>query len=70
LSLAKECYSKKVDLLTDATVGDDAIRFISSNQLRMTSASSSNEDDKEESKDHLDEEHEDGTREITTNHIF
>jgi hypothetical protein len=29
LSLAKECYSMKTDLLTNATVVDDAIRFIS-----------------------------------------
>ena len=32
LSLAKECYSMKLDLLTNATVVDDAIRFVSSNQ--------------------------------------
>jgi hypothetical protein len=29
LSLAKECYSMKLDLLTNATVVHDAIRFIS-----------------------------------------
>jgi DNA-binding transcriptional regulator LsrR (DeoR family) len=29
LSLAKECYSMKLDLLTNATVVDDAIRFVS-----------------------------------------
>jgi hypothetical protein len=29
LSLAKECYSMKIDLLTIATVVDDAIRFVS-----------------------------------------
>ncbi|MFL6362244.1 MAG: hypothetical protein ACJ709_02230 [Nitrososphaeraceae archaeon] len=27
LSLAKECYSMKLDLLTNATVVDDAIRL-------------------------------------------
>jgi len=32
LSLAKDCYSMKLDLLTNASVIDDAIRFISSNQ--------------------------------------
>jgi hypothetical protein len=32
LSLAKECYSMKLDLLTNATVVDDAIRFVSSNK--------------------------------------
>ena len=34
LSLAKECYSMKLDLLTNATVVDDAIRFVSSNPMR------------------------------------
>ena len=32
LSLAKECYSMKLDLLTNATVVDDAIRFVSLHQ--------------------------------------
>ena len=31
LSLAKECYSMKLDLLTNATVVDDAIRFVRGN---------------------------------------
>jgi hypothetical protein len=31
LSLAKECYSMKLDLLTNATVVDDAIRFVEKN---------------------------------------
>ncbi|HEY6883131.1 MAG TPA: hypothetical protein VI278_03735, partial [Nitrososphaeraceae archaeon] len=30
LSLAKECYSMKLDLLTNVTVVEDAIRFVSS----------------------------------------
>lgn len=29
LSLAKECYAMKLELLTNATVVDDAIRFVS-----------------------------------------
>ncbi len=29
LSLVKECYSMKLDLLTNATVVDDVIRFVS-----------------------------------------
>jgi hypothetical protein len=29
LSLAKECYSMKLELLTNSTVVDDAIRFVS-----------------------------------------
>jgi hypothetical protein len=32
LSLAKECYSMKLDLLTNATVVDDAIRFVTENR--------------------------------------
>ena len=35
LSLAKECYSMKLDLLTNATVVDDAIRFVSSKSKEM-----------------------------------
>jgi predicted transcriptional regulator len=31
LSLAKECYSMKLDLLTNATVVDDAVRFVEKN---------------------------------------
>jgi hypothetical protein len=51
LSLAKECYSMKLDLLTNATVVDDAIRFVSqkSNEKLNPCSSSSDEDDKEES---------------------
>ena len=47
LSLAKECYSMKLDLLTNATVVDDAIRFVSSKTKE--NLKSSTEDDKEES---------------------
>jgi predicted transcriptional regulator len=43
LSLAKECYSMKLDLLTNATVVDDAIRFVSS---KTKESSNSNEYDK------------------------
>lgn len=31
LSLAKECYGMKLDLLTNATVVDDAIKFVAAN---------------------------------------
>jgi hypothetical protein len=61
LSLAKECYSMKLDLLTNATVVDDAIRFVSESEKSKdkdreeqvkslaysSSDSSGNEDDKE-----------------------
>jgi hypothetical protein len=50
LSLAKECYSMKLDLLTNATVVDDAIRFVSSHKIReKLNSSSDGEQDKEES---------------------
>ena len=38
LSLAKDCYSMKLDLLTNATVVDDAIRFVSSQQQEKEKA--------------------------------
>src|ERR687884_2141247 len=52
LSLAKDCYSMKLDLLTNATVVDDAIRFVSQKpnfKEGLNSSSSNNEHDKEES---------------------
>jgi predicted transcriptional regulator len=66
LSLAKECYSMKLDLLTNATVVDDAIRFVSESekskdkdreeQVKSSTPSSpldssGNEDDNKESKE-------------------
>jgi predicted transcriptional regulator len=49
LSLAKECYSMKLDLLTNATVVDDAIRFVSQRSKAKSNSSSgnSNGDNKE-----------------------
>src|ERR671933_1220726 len=47
LSLAKECYSMKLELLTNATVVDDAIRFVSSKSKE--NLRSSTKGDKEES---------------------
>src|SRR5690242_20585413 len=84
LSLTKQCYSMKLDLLTNAAVVDDAIRFVSSKteEKIKSSASNSNEDNKEsnepdydEDKDQLEEEQEDetGTDEVvllTTNAVF
>jgi hypothetical protein len=49
LSLAKECYSMKLDLLTNATVVDDAIRFVSQQSRENVKSSSSNEECKDES---------------------
>jgi hypothetical protein len=52
LSLAKECYSMKLELLTNATVVDDAIRFVSSNKFKDSLRPSDDNDrvDKEKSK--------------------
>jgi hypothetical protein len=70
LSLAKDCYSMTLDLLTSATVVDDAIRFVSdrSKEKLKSSSSDSNGDDKEsnepdydEDEDQLEEEQEEET---------
>jgi len=74
LSLAKECYSMKLDLLTNATVVDDAIRFVSrksKENVKSPSSSSnkeSNEPDYDE--DQLEERQEEETGEIITNQVF
>jgi hypothetical protein len=75
LSLAKECYSMKLDLLTNATVVDEAIRFVSS---KTKESSNSNEDDKksdepdyDEDEYQLENEQQEESREIaTTNQVF
>jgi hypothetical protein len=72
LSLAKECYSMKLDLLTNATVVDDAIRFVSSkSKENRKSSHNGNEDDKEskepdydEDRDQLEEEQKEETGEM------
>jgi hypothetical protein len=85
ISLAKECYSMKLDLLTNATVVDDAIRFVSQ-KLKVKLKpyySNSNEDDKESSEPDYDEDEgqleekkqaeaigEITTAKITTNQVF
>jgi hypothetical protein len=78
---AKECYSMKLELLTNATIVDDAIRFVSekSKENFRPPSSSSNEDENEsnepdynEDKDQLEEEQEEETGEtgVTTNQVF
>jgi len=39
LSLAKECYGMKFELLTNATVVDDAIRFVTEHGKSITTVS-------------------------------
>jgi hypothetical protein len=82
LSLAKECYSMKLDLLTNAAVVDDAIRFVSQKSkenLRLPSSNSNEDDNKSKEPDYdedevqLEEEQEEETGEIavaTTNQVF
>jgi hypothetical protein len=78
LSLAKECYSMKLDLLTNATVVDDAIRFVTSQQSKENlKSSNSNECYKEGSKqpdyddkDRLEKEQEEEAGETTVNQVF
>jgi hypothetical protein len=72
----------KLDLLTNATVVDDAIRFVSSNyKENLKSSANESEYDKEESNEHdydedknqLEEEQEEQAGEITyktTNQVF
>jgi hypothetical protein len=80
LSLAKECYSMKLELLTNATVVDDAIRFVfqkskdklkpSANDDSEHEKEESNEPDYDEDKDQLEEEQEEETGETTVNQVF
>jgi hypothetical protein len=78
LSLAKDCYSMKLDLLTNATVVDDAIRFVSNSRDNQKLKSASGKDDQEESnepdydedEDQLEEEQEKETGEMTINQVF
>jgi hypothetical protein len=75
LSLAKECYSMKLDLLTNASVVDDAIRFVYNKSKEKSPSNNSNESDKESNKTDYDdedqlEEQEDETGRITTNQVF
>ncbi|HJT47610.1 MAG TPA: hypothetical protein VJ729_05455 [Nitrososphaeraceae archaeon] len=69
LSLAKECYSMKLDLLTNATVVDDAIRFVTSqSKVELRPSDNNNEDRELTIPDHEDEETSHTT--ITTNEVF
>jgi hypothetical protein len=64
LSLAKECVINKLDLLTNVTVVNDAIRFVSQkSEEKLKSFSSSNQDSKEESGESDYDEHKQGEEE-------
>ena len=76
LSLAKECYSMKLDLLTNATVVDDAIRFVSQKSKDKVKSSNSSEGEKEEpnepdyDEDDEDQLEEEKQNELTNNKVF
>jgi predicted transcriptional regulator len=74
LSLAKECYSMKLDLLTNATVVDDATRFVSSSESKEKQKSlldNSDADDEELDEDaHHEEAGEINDTPTTTNQVF
>jgi hypothetical protein len=69
LSSAKECYSMKLELLTNATAVDDALRFVYG-KSKEKSLANTNEGDNEESRrpdrDQLKEEQEEETGERET----
>ncbi len=48
LSLAKECYSMKLELLTNASAVDDAIRFVSSKFKEKQKSCANDIDDRDE----------------------
>jgi|SRR5215212_787867 len=80
LSLAKECYSMKLDLLTNATVVDDAIRFVSQkSKEKLKSFTSNGNKNHEESnepdydgedKDQGEQKQEEEAVETTINQVF
>src|SRR5919199_2038683 len=78
LSLIKECHSMELDLFTNATVVDDAIRFVSKSNEKQKTLDNGNEDDNEsnepdydEDEDQSEEEQEEETGETpTTNQVF
>jgi predicted transcriptional regulator len=73
LSLAKECYSMKLDLLTNATVVDDAIRFVSEKskeRLKLSSTTDNNEESKEPDYDDKQGQETGEILTITTNQVF
>jgi DeoR/GlpR family transcriptional regulator of sugar metabolism len=82
LTLAKECYSMKLELLTNATVVNDAIKFVSSNNNKKAVSkeeedSSSSQESKEQidygdKEDLIEKQREEETGEIneTINQVF
>ena len=79
LSLAKDCVINKLDLLTNATVVDDAIRYILSQESKEDKPHSRssdevenelNEPDYNKDKEQLEEQGDEAISIITTNEVF
>ena len=80
LSLAKECYSMKLDLLTNATVVDDAMKYIEIGKEKLISKKEDSQESKESDydqkdstkqvEDEQDEEKREMMTTITTNQVF
>ena len=78
LSLAKECYTTKIELLTNATVVDDAIRFVSEKAARAANAEPKtgihigiDEEEKQQQEDNNKEQESDNNTTATTiNQVF
>ena len=70
LSLAKECYSMKLDLLTNATVVDDAIRFTKESQDKPVVPEDDKESKEPDQKAEKEEQEEETGKIATTNQVF
>jgi hypothetical protein len=69
LSLAKECYSMNLALLTNATAVDDAIRFVSQKSKENLKSSGEDEEEEADGPDY-EEPRETSHTVITTNEVF
>ena len=67
LSLIKECHSMELDLFTNATVVDDAIRFVSKSNEKQKTLDNGNEDDNESNEPDYDEEDQSEEEQIKIN---
>jgi hypothetical protein len=69
LSLAKDCYSMKLDLLRNATVVDDAIRFVSE-KSKLSSNLDNRQSNRLDYNENADQSKEISDKEKTTNQVF
>jgi hypothetical protein len=67
LSLAKECYSMKLDLLTNANVVDDAIRFVSTKTKEKLKSASEGDKDESNEAEYGEQSRETNSTTLTTN---